>query len=150
VKVLRMTTALLASEGGGAYIALDESVREQLGGGGRIPVIARINGVEYRGTACRMGGMFCLGINKKIRVAANIAPGDSVRVALRRDEEPRVVDPSPDFAKALAKNRAARDAFDALSFTHRKEYVRWIESAKRDETRHARIVKAIAMLTEGR
>lgn len=148
MKVLRFTATIQASDRGGAYIVLDESVRLALGGGGRIPVLARINGVEYRGTATRMGGVFCLGVTRKVRAAANAEPGDSVRVALRSDEEPRVVDPSPDFAKALKKHKAARDAFDALSFTLRKEYVRWIESAKKEETRRNRIAKAIAMLSE--
>jgi uncharacterized protein YdeI (YjbR/CyaY-like superfamily) len=42
-----------------------------------------------------------------------------------------------------------RDEFDALSFTHRKEYVRWIDEAKRDETRERRLAKAVEMLRDG-
>jgi uncharacterized protein YdeI (YjbR/CyaY-like superfamily) len=44
----------------------------------------------------------------------------------------------------------ARAAFDGLSYTHRKEYVRWIKQAKRDETRRRRIAKALEMLPQGK
>ena len=39
-----------------------------------------------------------------------------------------------------------RAFFDSLSYTHRKEYVRWVEEAKREETRRARVQKAAALL----
>ena len=35
------------------------------------------------------------------------------------------------------------------SYTHRKEYVNWINEAKKIETRNRRIVKAIEMLQNG-
>lgn len=40
--------------------------------------------------------------------------------------------------------------FDQLSFTHGKEWVRWIEDAKKLETRQARLTKTIDELREGR
>jgi uncharacterized protein YdeI (YjbR/CyaY-like superfamily) len=36
-----------------------------------------------------------------------------------------------------------------LSFTHRKEYVRWIEEAKKKETQQRRLEKAVVMLKKG-
>ena len=45
---------------------------------------------------------------------------------------------------------AARDAFEGLSHTHRREYVEWIAGAKRAETRSRRLDQAIVMLREGR
>jgi uncharacterized protein YdeI (YjbR/CyaY-like superfamily) len=41
------------------------------------------------------------------------------------------------------------EVFEKLSFTHRKEYCRWITEAKKEETRQARIAKAVAMLQKG-
>jgi uncharacterized protein YdeI (YjbR/CyaY-like superfamily) len=41
------------------------------------------------------------------------------------------------------------ETFDGLSYTHRKEYVRWIEEAKRTETRTRRVEKSVEMLREG-
>ncbi len=45
------------------------------------------------------------------------------------------------------RNAKARGAFDALAFTHRKEYVVWILDAKKPETRAARLVKTVEMLS---
>jgi len=39
--------------------------------------------------------------------------------------------------------------FEGLSFTHRKEYCRWIDEAKKEETRVRRVEKAIEMLRKG-
>ncbi|QPC99820.1 YdeI/OmpD-associated family protein [Qipengyuania soli] len=55
-----------------------------------------------------------------------------------------------DFAAALAKNEAARTAFDGFAPSHRREYLEWITRAKREETRSKRIAQAIEWLTEGR
>jgi uncharacterized protein YdeI (YjbR/CyaY-like superfamily) len=52
--------------------------------------------------------------------------------------------------KELKKDKEARTFFDKLSYTHRKEYVRWVEEAKREETRQNRIVKTIEMLKKGK
>jgi uncharacterized protein YdeI (YjbR/CyaY-like superfamily) len=42
-----------------------------------------------------------------------------------------------------------RSFFDSLSYTHRKEYCRWITEAKKEETRAARLTKSIDMLRKG-
>jgi uncharacterized protein YdeI (YjbR/CyaY-like superfamily) len=36
-----------------------------------------------------------------------------------------------------------------LSYTHRKEYSRWISEAKKEETRQRRLEKAVEMLKKG-
>ena len=40
--------------------------------------------------------------------------------------------------------------FNALSFTNRKEYVQWLSSAKRPETRQKRLAEVAEMLKSGR
>ena len=54
-----------------------------------------------------------------------------------------------DLADALATDPAARKIFDGLPFTHRKEYVRWIEEAKKAETRQTRVAKTLSKLKDG-
>ncbi len=81
-----------------------------------------------------------------MRAGAGVAPGDRVTVDLVLDEEERTVEVPDDLATALDAD--ARAFFDALSYTHREEYVRWIEDAKRAETRHARVAKAVTMLRD--
>ena len=66
------------------------------------------------------------------------------------DREKRIITAPKDLQKLLAKNAKARTAFDALSFTNRKEYVVWILEAKKPETRSTRVEKTVAMLSTGK
>jgi uncharacterized protein YdeI (YjbR/CyaY-like superfamily) len=50
-----------------------------------------------------------------------------------------------EFVRLLRKERLLA-RFEALSITRRKEYRNWILSAKRDETRSRRLLKAISIL----
>src|SRR5712692_8945534 len=54
-----------------------------------------------------------------------------------------------DLAEALARDDAARATFEGLSFTHRKEWVRWVEEAKKAETRSTRLAKTVESLRAG-
>jgi hypothetical protein len=54
-----------------------------------------------------------------------------------------------DLAMALAKSDAARALWGSMSPSHRKEYVGWIEEAKRADTRARRVEKAIEMMSAG-
>jgi len=62
----------------------------------------------------------------------------------------RIVTAPKDLQKLLSKNAKARSAFDALSFTNRKEYVVWLVEAKKPETRTARLTRTVEMLSAGK
>ena len=49
---------------------------------------------------------------------------------------------------ALDTDSEAKVHFEKLSYTHRKEYVTWIDEAKKDETRQKRIAKTVEMLKQ--
>jgi uncharacterized protein YdeI (YjbR/CyaY-like superfamily) len=89
-------------------------------------------------------------ILKGIREQIGKTFGDEVTVSVEPDVEPRVIEIPKDLLKELKKDKEARTFFDKLSYTHRKEYVRWVEEAKREETRQNRIVKTIEMLKKGK
>lgn len=74
-----------------------------------------------------------------------------VKVARAATAKPRVAAKAPaDLAAALKKNRKAAASFADFSPSHRREYVEWIEEAKRPETRAKRLATAIEWLAEGR
>lgn len=52
-----------------------------------------------------------------------------------------------DLRKALAAKTRAREFFDGLAYTHRKEYIQWISGAKKPETRSRRLRQALALLS---
>ncbi|TCN44108.1 uncharacterized protein DUF1905 [Kribbella orskensis] len=133
------------ANGGGAYVEVPAEVLDALGGGGRIPVQATFDGIAYRGSIASMGGCMALGVLKQIRSDLGKGPGDSVVVTVTRDDAERTVEVPDDLAAALAA-AGAREAFDKLSFSHRREHVNAITEAKKPETRTRRIAKAVEMI----
>jgi hypothetical protein len=65
------------------------------------------------------------------------------------DSKKKIVHLPDDFAKAIEKNKKNQDFFNNLSFTNRKEYVEWIVTAKREETRKERITGSVERLGKG-
>ncbi|HEY2273019.1 MAG TPA: YdeI/OmpD-associated family protein [Jatrophihabitantaceae bacterium] len=129
-------------------IQIPDEVIERLGSSKRPPVAITINGYTYRTTAVRMGERFLVPLSAENRTGAGVAAGDEIDVEIALDEAPREVTLPADLDAAL--DATARANYDALSFTHRKEWVRWIEDAKKPETRSARVVKTVDALRAGR
>lgn len=118
-------------------------------------------GQELRSDEARTDAMGQFG---KLTSVADLPPGQELDALIlqaaemsRSQPKPRqtkhagpTVDPHPDFAAALDAAPQARAAFDAFAPSHRREYLEWINSAKRDETRAKRIRTAIEQLSEGK
>ena len=147
---IRFTTTLLA-RGPAAAVVLDEDQVAALGEGAkRFPVHATVNGYTWRTSVTRMRGEFLVGLNREVREQAGAETGERVKVELELDTAPREVEVPPALATALAGDAAAQAAFDALSFTYRKEYARWVAEAKRPETRERRIAETLERLHAGK
>jgi hypothetical protein len=121
---------------------------EAMGAGKRPPVVVTINAHTWRTRIASMGGRFLIGMSAANRTAARIAEGDVVQVELALDNEPRVVEVPEDLAAALNADPTIRAAFDALSYTHRREHARSVAEAKTQPTRDRRIAKVIDSLRE--
>lgn len=137
--------SIKVNDGGGAWVEVPGEVVVALGGGGRIPVQAAFDGVPYRGSIASMGGCMALGVLKSIRAELGKGDGDVVRVTVERDAGERTVDVPDDLAAALAE-AGLREAFDGMSYSHRREHVNAINDAKKPETRQRRIAKAVEMI----
>jgi hypothetical protein len=145
-KVFKFTAVIQNAGEGGAFVEVPFDVEEAFGSK-RPKVKATIEGVSYRGTLVRMGTeCHLLIILKGIREQVGKTFGDEVKITVELDTEPRVVAIPKDLADALKKDREAKIRFGKLSYTHQKEYVTWIEEAKKDETRQRRLAKTIVML----
>jgi uncharacterized protein YdeI (YjbR/CyaY-like superfamily) len=106
-----------------------------------------LNKYRYRSTLAMMGGKAMLPVSAERRAAAKIAAGDMLEVTLQLDTAERTVEVPPALAEALARNKRAKAAFDALAYTYRKEHARAVAEAKAAETRDRRIAKIMASLT---
>jgi hypothetical protein len=103
--------------------------------------------VIYRGSLANMGlGCHVLGITKDIRSKLNKTFGDFVEVELEQDLEIREVIIPQDVKAIFTQNPASQSFFDSLSYTNRKEYIVWIESAKKEETRIKRLAELQILL----
>jgi hypothetical protein len=129
-------------------IQVPDDVVEQLGSGKRPPVVVTIGGYSYRTTVAAYTGEYWIPLAAEHREAAGVAAGDEIDVDLELDTAPREVTLPDDLAAAM--DEPVRAAYDGLSFTHRKEWVRWVEEAKKPETRATRIARTVEGLKAGR
>ncbi|MBI5709283.1 MAG: DUF1905 domain-containing protein [Candidatus Eisenbacteria bacterium] len=106
---------------------------------GRIGFEGTLGRAPIRGTLIPVGrGRHRLYVNGGMRSAAGVAIGDTVSFALRATR-PGTVRPPADVAAGLRLMKRARAAFDALSPSHRRELLRYIDDARTPETRQQRI-----------
>ena len=129
-------------------IEVPVEVIESLGTSQGPAVTVTLGEHTYRTTVAKRGGRYLVPLSAENRSAAGVAAGDEVDVDIALDDAPREVTLPADLDAALDPD--ARAAYDALSYTHRKEWVRWVEEAKKPETRAARIEKTAAGLKAGR
>jgi len=140
---------LIRPEGIGTWTYLDVpfDVEKIFNEKSKIKVKGTINNVPYRSTLLPHGdGTFFMVVNKTIRDQLGVHVGDSVSVEMMIDADLREV-PLPElFEKTLRKNPKKQAIFEKLSYSHKKQYVEWIMTAKKEETRKQRIQQAIGML----
>ncbi|GAA4780366.1 YdeI/OmpD-associated family protein [Microbacterium gilvum] len=134
------------ARGPAAAILLDDAQVAALGSAKNPPVVVTIGGATARLRIARMGGENMLGLSKAARAQLGVEIGDEVEVEIALDDAERTVEVPPELVAALAADGVARTAFEALSFTRRKEIARSIAEAKQEATRTRRLEKALADL----
>ena len=146
----KFTAVIESGKRGGAFVTVPFDV-EAAYGKKRVKIKATIDGVPYRGSMIRMGSPdHIIGVLKEIRQQIGKNIGDTVAITVEEDLEPRVVVIPEDFQKMLDGNPVAGKFYHSLSYTHQKEYVQWIEEARREATRERRLQKALDMLLNGK
>ena len=114
----------------------------------RAPVKVTLNGYTYRSTIAAMGGPPCIPLRKSNREAARLEGGETIDVRLDLDTEKREVAPPADLVRALRSVRGGIDRWKRLSYSHQREHVEAIESAKKPETRARRIAAAVRFIQQ--
>ena len=137
--------AVVGSEGNGTFIEVPLDVPAVFGRV-RARVRVTVNGWTWRSTVMRYGERYYLPVNARNREGAGVAAGDRVTVSLELDAQPRDVAVPADLADALGA-AGLREAWDASSYSHRREWVEAIEEAKRPETRTRRVGRALASVS---
>ena len=149
MKKYKFKAKIQAGDGGGAYVVFPFDAEKEFGTKGKVPVHVTLDGVPDRSAIFRYGfPQHLLAVPKAIREQIGKKPGDNVEVVLWKDEEIRTLEVPAEFKKRMEQEKLL-PSFEKLSYTHRKEYCRWITEAKKEETRQSRLAKAIEMLRKG-
>ena len=108
-------------------------------------IAGSINGCPVRGALESAGSNFFLALGPAWRRDNGIEAGAAVEVEIF-PEGPQSDALSPDVTGALEAAPEAQSFFDSLASFYRKNFIRWIESAKRPQTRAARIEEMVKLL----
>ena len=135
-----------------AYVEFPYNTEQLFGKKGMVKIKARFDDqVNYRDSLAKMqGDCQILGLTQAVRKQLNKTFGDEVKVELWEDKEERIVTIADDVKALFAQHKDAHALYEKMSYTHRKEYMRWIEEAKKPETRERRKEKMIEMILAGK
>ena len=142
-------TTTIAKSGSRTYIALPFDPNETWGVKQRHYVTGSVNGCSIRGSLGSDGAQFFLPLGAAWRRENGLDAGATVEVELA-PEGPQSATLAPDVVAALDAEPQAKLYFDSLATFYRNNYVRRIESAKRPETRSARIAEMLSLLKAGK
>ena len=117
-------------------------------GKAKVPVKVTINGYTWRSTVGNRGDIQYIVVNAEARGEAGVRAGDVVTIALEPDTEKREIAIPMALRRALGKKLTQK--LDALSFTHKKEFIVWYSGAKMEDTRARRVEKMKQMLAAGK
>jgi hypothetical protein len=140
---------IIAKSGTRTFIALPFNPNEVWGVKRRHYVAGTVNGFGVRGSLGSDGKQYFLPLGAAWRRDCGIDAGDEVNVVLS-PEGPQSETLSADIADALEAEPQAKAFFESLATFYRNTYIKWIESAKRPETRAVRIKEMIELLKAGK
>ena len=131
--------------GARTFIAPPFNPNEIWGVKGRHYITGTVNGYGVRGSLGSDGKQYFLPLGAVWRRDSGLDAGDTVNVTLS-PEGPQSENLSTDVAEALEAEPQAKAFFESLATFYRNTYIKWIESAKRPETRAACIKEMIGLL----
>lgn len=148
---LNRPAAGAAKAGSWTFLTLPKAASAKLPSRGMTSVEGTINGHAFSATLEPDGNRsHWLKVNRKLREAAGAEAGDIVTLEIAvtgKEPEPRV---PADLRKALASAPKARAVWKDITPVARRDWIQWIVSAKRAETRARRVDNACSMLAGGK
>lgn len=132
------------------YLFVPFDVEKTWGTKARLSVKGTLNGFAFESSLFPYGdGRHHLMVNRALQSGAKAKAGASVSVVMEPDTSQRTVAVPVDFKRSLDANKSAMLAYNRISPQRKREFVDWISSAKKSETRRSRIVKSVEMLLKG-
>jgi hypothetical protein len=144
----RFTTNIIRS-GSRVFVLIPFSPDDVWGVKARHHITGSVGGFAVRGPLQCDGTDCVLALGKAWLRDSGLEAGEEADVVLS-PEGPQLEQLSPDIAGALREEPRAQAFFVALATFYRRAYIKWIEGARRPETRNARIAEMIELLVAGK
>lgn len=144
----RFKTSVIQSENR-TYVVIPFDPNEVWGEKERHYVAGSIGGHPFRGCLDFYGNRVALPLGPAWVRDNELADGESVEVVMS-PEGHQIDNVSPDVAASLTADPEARAFFESVAPFYRNNYIRWIEDAKRPETRSKRIAETVELLRAGK
>lgn len=141
-------TARLEPAGKNARLAVPADPNELWGAKSAHYVSGTLDGQDHRTKLEQVDGGWAIVVTASRIEALGLAIDGDVEVTIA-PEQPMADGVAADFAALLAGDEQCRYNFESQPSFYRKNLVRWIESAKRAETRERRLAEAMEMLRAG-
>lgn len=117
---------------------------------GRVRLKGTLNGKPFAAHANPIGdGTHGIVLTREMRAALDLQGNERVALEFVIDTTPADIAIPDDLFGALKGRKGAEVAFRGLAYSHRKEYIRWIQEGKRPETRMRRIKETVLRVVKG-
>jgi len=148
MKTYKFQAKIEPANGGGAYVFFPYDTQQEFSTKSKIPIQAIIGGIPYTGSLTPYGKpQHMLHISKAIRQQTGKDIGEQIEIELWKDNQTRTIE-VPKHFQSLLEQEGLQPFFESLSYTHRKEYIRWLTEAKTEATKSKRLTKAVEMLKQ--
>ena len=141
--------AVVSQSGTRVFVPIPFNPNDVWGVKGRHHITGTVNGYGVRGSLGSDGTQYFLLLGAAWRRGCGLEVGTTVTVVLS-PEGPQTESLAPDVNSALDAEPKAKAFFESLATFYRNAYIKWIEGAKKPETRSARIKEMIELLKAGR
>lgn len=133
--------------GNNTGIVVPEENLLELNAGKKPPVKVNVNGYEYQSTIASMSGYYLIPLSKEHRILSGLNGNDEVNVILTLESKDRNVDVPIELIQILNDNNLL-ELFEKQSYSARKEMVRLIVDAKKEDTKTKRLNQLINQLKD--
>lgn len=138
---------IIKAFGNNTGIVVPEENLLELNAGKKPPVKVNVNGYEYQSSIASMSGYYLIPLSKEHRLSSGLNGNDEVDVILTLESKDRNVEVPVELIQILKENNLL-ELFDKQSYSNRKEMVRLVVDAKKEDTKIKRLSQIVNQLKD--
>ncbi len=138
---------IIKAFGNNTGIVVPEENLLELNAGKKPPVKVNVNGYEYQSSIASMSGYYLIPLSKEHRLKSGLNGNDEVDVTLTLESKDRNVEVPVELIQILKENNLL-ELFEKQSYSNRKEMVRLVVDAKKEDTKIKRLSQIVNQLKD--